>query len=85
MWTRDRLYYAQHNSSYPEMERPAQAVNIGRQGIHILMCNDGSCFIPQRMSQPLLEQDWLFRMPDSPDFKCTVYKVFPLQAGFRCT
>lgn len=70
-------FYAQHNSSYPDMERPAQVVNIGWLGIQLLISNGGSCFIPLRMARPLLQQGLLFQVPDSPRFTLPAYMVFP--------
>jgi len=37
-------FYAQHNQSYPDLERPPQIVNIGWLGIQLLLENGGSCF-----------------------------------------
>lgn len=69
-------FYAQHNSSYPDMERPAQVVNIGWLGIQLMMSNGGSCFMPIRMGRPLLDQGLLFRVPASPEFTLPAYMVF---------
>lgn len=70
-------FYAQHSSSYPDLERPAQVVNIGWLGIQIIIRNGGSCFVPLRMAEPLIQAGELFRMPNSPQFKLPAYMVFP--------
>lgn len=70
-------FYAQHTSSYPNLERPPQVVNIGWPGIQIILSNGSSCFVPQRMAEPLVNAGKLFQMPDSPEFKLPAYIVYP--------
>jgi DNA-binding transcriptional LysR family regulator len=73
-------FYAQHSSSYPDMERPAQVVNIGWLGVQIIMSNGGSCFVPVRMAEPLISSGQLFHMPGSPRFKIPAYMVYSLNS-----
>ena len=73
-------FYAQHSSHYPELERPAQVVNIGWLGVQIIMSNGGSCFVPVRMAEPLIRSGKLFHMPDSPQFKLPTYMVYSLNS-----
>jgi len=61
-------FYAKHRESYPDLERPAQVVNIGWLGVQLLMANGGSCFLPIRMAQPLLDTGRLFRVSHGPEF-----------------
>lgn len=70
-------FYAQHSNSYPELERPAQVVNIGWLGVQIIITNGGSCFLPVRMAEPMLAAGKLFPVPDSPRFNLPAYMVFP--------
>jgi len=70
-------FYAQHASSYPNIERPAQVVNIGWLGIQIIISNGGSCFVPARMAEPLITSGQLFHMPESPRFTLPAYMVYP--------
>jgi DNA-binding transcriptional LysR family regulator len=70
-------FYAQHAQSYPEMERPAQVVNIGWLGVQLILHNGGSCFLPLRMAEPLLAAGRLYRVPDSPQYLHPVYVVYP--------
>jgi DNA-binding transcriptional LysR family regulator len=70
-------FYAQHSSNYPDLERPAQVVNIGWLGVQIIISNGGSCFVPVRMAEPLIRAGQLFHMPDSPQFKLPTYMVYP--------
>ncbi len=72
-------FHAQHASNYPEMERPAQVVNIGWLGVQIIIANGGSCFVPVRMAEPLIKAGQLFHMPNSPKFKLPTYMVYPLK------
>ena len=74
-------FYAQHNSSYPELERPAQVVNIGWLGVQIIMSNGGSCFVPVRMAEPLINSGQLYLVPDSPKFKLPTYMVYQLNSN----
>lgn len=69
-------FYAQHSSNYPDLERPAQVVNIGWLGVQIILCNGGSCFVPVRMAEPLIKTGQLFQMPGSPQFKIPAYMVY---------
>jgi DNA-binding transcriptional LysR family regulator len=69
-------FYAQHSSSYPDLERPAQVVNIGWLGVQIILSNGGSCFVPVRMAEPLIRAGQLFHMPNSPQFKLPTYMVY---------
>jgi DNA-binding transcriptional LysR family regulator len=71
-------FYAQHSSNYPDLERPAQVVNIGWLGIQLILTNGGSCFLPIRMAEPFIWARRLHRVPDSPEFKLPSYMVYPL-------
>ena len=73
-------FYAQHSSNYPDLERPAQVVNIGWLGVQIIISNGGSCFVPYRMAEPLINTGQLFQMPDSPRFKIPAYMVYQLDS-----
>lgn len=73
-------FYAQHSSNYPDLERPAQVVNIGWLGIQLIISNGGSCFVPVRMAEPLIRSGQLFHMPNSPQFKLPTYMVYQLNS-----
>lgn len=68
-------FYARHNNSYPDLERPAQVVNIGWLAVQLIMANGGSCFLPTRMADALVESKRLFRVPGSLEFKLPAYLV----------
>lgn len=70
-------FYAQHAQSYPELERPAQVVNIGWLGVQLILHNGGSCFLPLRMAEPMLADGRLHRVPGSPQYRQPVYVVYP--------
>jgi DNA-binding transcriptional LysR family regulator len=70
-------FYAQHRESYPDLERPPQVVNIGWLGVQLILANGGSCFLPVRMAQPLIDAGRLFRASDGPEFAHPAYMVFP--------
>ena len=70
-------FYAQHNNSYPELERPTQVANIGWLGVQLILCNGGSCFLPLRMAKHLLQSKNLHRVEGSPQFRLPAYMVFP--------
>ncbi len=69
-------FYAQHSDSYPNLESPAQTVNIGWLGIQLIINNGGSCFLPIRMAAPFIRAHQLYIIPDSLQFKLPVYMVF---------
>lgn len=69
-------FYTQHAQSYPELERPAQVVNIGWLGVQLILQNGGSCFLPTRMAEPLILAGRLHRVPDSPRYSQPVYVVY---------
>jgi len=70
-------FYAQHNSYFPQLERPAQIANIGWLGVKLILANGGSCFLPIRMAEPLIRNGELHRVPNSPEFRLPAYMVFP--------
>ncbi|MDD5578620.1 MAG: LysR family transcriptional regulator [Methylobacter sp.] len=70
-------FYAQHNISYPDFERPPQVVNIGWLGVQLIISNGGSCFLPARIAKPLIEAGKLFHVPGSLQFRLPAYRVFP--------
>jgi DNA-binding transcriptional LysR family regulator len=73
-------FYAKHRESYPDLERPPQVVNIGWLGVQLVLANGGSCFLPVRMAQPLIDAGRLFRVIDGPEFAHPAYMVFPREA-----
>lgn len=73
-------FYAQHNMHYPDLERPAQVVNIGWLGVQLILANGGSCFLPIRMAEPFIEEGRLFPVPDSPQFTLPAYMAYPRES-----
>lgn len=73
-------FYAQHRDNFPDLERPAQTVNIGWLGIQLILCNGGSCFVPIRMAESFIESGRLFVVPDSPEFRLPAYMVYPRES-----
>ena len=73
-------FYAKHRESYPDLERPAQVVNIGWLGVQLILANGGCCFLPRRMAQPFVDDGHLFRVSDGPEFTHPAYMVFPREA-----
>ncbi|MBK8815037.1 MAG: LysR family transcriptional regulator [Methylococcaceae bacterium] len=69
-------FYARHNNSYPDLERPAQVVNIGWLAVQLIMANRGSCFLPTRMANPLVKSKKLFPIIGSLEFKLPAYLVY---------
>lgn len=59
-------FYAQHNNSYPSLERSAQVVNIGWLAVQLVLRNGGSCFLPIRLAEHWLASAELFHVADSP-------------------
>jgi len=70
-------FYAQHTGTYPDLERPPQVVNIGWLGVQLILSNGGSCFLPIRMAEPLIQAKKLFHVPGSLKFRLPAYMVFP--------
>lgn len=73
-------FYAQHRDNFPDLEQPAQTVNIGWLGIQLILCNGGSCFVPIRMAESFIESGRLFVVPDSPEFRLPAYMVYPRES-----
>ncbi len=71
------IFYEWHNSYYPGMERPPQVVNIGWLGVQLIISNGGSCFLPTRIAEPLIQAKKLFVVPGSTQFKLPAYMMFP--------
>lgn len=70
-------FYVQHAQHYPDIERPAQIVNIGWLGVQLILNNGGSCFLPARMAQPFINSGQLYRVNGSPQFTHPAYMVYP--------
>jgi len=70
-------FYAQHSNSYPNLERPAQLVNIGWLAVQLILSNGGSGFLAIRIAEPLIKAKKLFYVPGSPQFKLPAYMVSP--------
>ena len=70
-------FYEVHNNYYPDIERPPQVVNIGWLGVQLITHNGGSCFLPARIANPLIQNKNLFLVPGSPQFPLPAYMVFP--------
>ncbi|MGD2076198.1 MAG: LysR family transcriptional regulator [Gammaproteobacteria bacterium] len=73
-------FYAKHRESYPDLGRPPQVVNIGWLGVQLILANGGSCFLPIRMAQPLIDNGRLFTVTEGPELRHPAYMVFPREA-----
>ena len=73
-------FYAQHAQSYPDLEGPAQIVDIGWLGIQLALTNGGSCFLPARMAAPFIAAGRLYRVAASPEYVHSAYAVYPRSA-----
>jgi DNA-binding transcriptional LysR family regulator len=73
-------FYAKHRESYPDLERPAQVVNIGWLGVQLILANGGCCFLPIRMARPFIDDGRLFMVSAGPEFTQPAYMVFPREA-----
>ncbi len=73
-------FYASHQESYPDLERPPQVVNIGWLGVQLILANGGSCFLPIRMAQPLIDAGRVFKVDKGPEIDHPAYMVFPRTA-----
>ncbi len=69
-------FYAKHREAYPDLGRPAQIVNIGWLGVQLILANGGSCFLPIRMAQALIDAGRLYQVKDGPEFAHPAYMVF---------
>jgi len=45
-----------------------------------MVANGGSCFLPIRMAQPLVEAGRLFQVDNGPEFALPAYMVFAREA-----
>lgn len=73
-------FYAKRREYYPDLERPAQVVNIGWLAVQLILANGGSCFLPKRMAQPLVEEGRLFQDDGGPELALPAYMVFGREA-----
>jgi DNA-binding transcriptional LysR family regulator len=55
-------------------------VNIGWLGVQLIMANGGSCFLPIRMAQPLIDAGRVFKVEKGPEIYHPAYMVFPREA-----
>ena len=70
-------FRAQHAQSFPHLDRPPQVANIGWLGIQLTVANGGSCYLPARMAEPLVNSGRLFRIEGAPEFAHPAYMVYP--------
>ncbi len=70
-------FHAQHAQAFPDLEYPPQIANIGWLGVQLILANGGSCFLPERMAAPLIEDGRLHVVAGSPRFRHPAYMVFP--------
>lgn len=75
------IFYEWHNNYYPDMERPPQVVNIGWLGVQLIISNGGSCFLPTRIAEPLIQAKKLFVVPGSTQCKLPAYMMFSRDSG----
>jgi len=73
-------FYAKRREYYPDLERPAQVVNIGWLAVQLILANGGSCFLPKRMAQPLVEEGRLLQDDGGPELALPAYMVFGREA-----
>ncbi|MEZ5449499.1 MAG: hypothetical protein R3E89_11100 [Thiolinea sp.] len=52
--------------------------------MQLILSQGGSCFLPQRMAEPLVASGQLGRVADSPSFALPAYAVFPTRAESSC-
>jgi len=69
-------FYDKHREHYPDMDIPAQVVNIGWLAIQLALSNGGSCFLPRRMAEPFIQRKQLFEISHAPELKLPAYMVF---------
>lgn len=70
-------FFARHREHFPDLERPAQTVNIGWLAVQLIQANGGSCFLPARMARPLIDAGSLFQAEASPEIPNPAYMVLP--------
>ncbi len=70
-------FYSQHSQGYAQGEGPSLQANIGWLGVQLALANGGSCFLPERMAQPLIDAGTLYRMAGAPQYRIPVYLVYP--------
>jgi LysR family transcriptional regulator, flagellar master operon regulator len=73
-------FYAKHREYYPDLGPPGQVVNIGWLAVELILVMGGSCFLPRRMAQPLLEAGRLFQVEGGPELALPAYMVFGREA-----
>jgi len=73
-------FYARHQESYLDLARPPQVVNIGWLGVQLTLANGGSCFLPIRMAQPLIDAGRVFEVDNGPEIAHPAYMIFPRES-----
>jgi DNA-binding transcriptional LysR family regulator len=73
-------FFSKHREHYPDLERPAQTVNIGWLGVQLILANGGSCFLPMRMARPLIDAGRFFLASGGPEILHPAYMVMPREA-----
>lgn len=70
-------FFSRHREHFPDLERPAQTVNIGWLAVQLILANGGSCFLPERIARPLIDAGRVFQADASPEIANPAYMVLP--------
>lgn len=70
-------FSAFHATEFPDFKHPRMTFDLGPVTINYLLNNGGSAFLPERLIEPFIENNKLFRVPDTPKFN------FPVHVAWR--
>ena len=67
----------QHTKNYPNLEPSSQVVNNGWLALQLVLANGGTCYLPERMAEPLISIGRLHAMLGAPRYTHPTYMAYP--------
>ncbi|MGD9409523.1 LysR family transcriptional regulator [Thiohalocapsa sp.] len=76
-------FQAWQRENWPDLAPPPRTANIGWLAVQLMLGiggeSRGTCFLPQRMAEPLVAAGRLFQVAEAPAYAQPAYMVFPRQ------
>ena len=71
-------FLSRNRLTQPQFSNPAIIAGVGWLGLHHMLANGGSTYLPERLARPYLQSGRLYRAIDSQVFKIPAYMVYPI-------
>ncbi|MDH5275746.1 MAG: LysR family transcriptional regulator, partial [Gammaproteobacteria bacterium] len=72
-----------HSEAFPDIHSPGLSIEMGPLGLALLINDRAAGYVPERLVRSHLEQQLLFRIPDTPVFPYPAFAVYQLDGEQR--